>query len=90
MLDGADIARLEERIDAERSARRVYEALGGVPEATRQLLELVAVDGLPVAEAAAAVGISPLAARVRLHRARKYVRDLVLLPATEGNAHGYA
>ena len=90
LLESADIARLEERIDAERSARRVYEALAGVPEPTRQLLELVAVDGLPVAEAAAAVGLSPLVARVRLHRARKYVRDIILLPSTGGGAHGYA
>lgn len=89
LLDSADIARLEERIDAERAARRVYEALAGVPEPTRRLLELVAVDGLPVAEAAAAVGLSPIAARVRLHRARKYVREVVLLPSTGRNAHGY-
>jgi RNA polymerase sigma-70 factor (ECF subfamily) len=90
LLDSADIARLEERIDAERSARRVYAALADVPEATRQLLEFVAVDGLPVAEAADALGISPLAARVRLHRARKYLRGTLLLQFTGGNAHEYA
>jgi RNA polymerase sigma factor (sigma-70 family) len=61
LLDAADIARLEERIDAESSARRVYRALADIPEATRRLLELVAVDGLPAAEAAAALGISPIA-----------------------------
>jgi DNA-directed RNA polymerase specialized sigma24 family protein len=32
---------------------------------------LVAVDGLSVREAAAALGSRPIAARVRLHRARK-------------------
>ncbi|MGC9670440.1 RNA polymerase sigma factor [Planosporangium sp. 12N6] len=94
LLDAADIARLEERIDAESSARRVYHALADVPEATRRLLELVAVDGLPVAEAAAALDISPIAARVRLHRARKQLRDLLADPiplqSTGGNAHGYA
>ncbi len=65
LLDAADIARIEERIDAESSARRVY-----------------------------ALDISPIAARVRLHRARKQLRDLLTdpipLPSTGGNAHGYA
>lgn len=102
LLDAADIARLEERIDAESSARRVYHALAGVPESTRRLLELVAVDGLSVAEAAAALNLSPIAARVRLHRARKQLRDLLTDPipappsipippsSTGGNTHGYA
>ena len=34
LLDPADVARLEERIDAERSARRVYEALADLPAGT--------------------------------------------------------
>jgi RNA polymerase sigma-70 factor (ECF subfamily) len=93
LLDAADIARLEERIDAESSARRVYRALAGVPEATRRLLELVAVDGLPAAEAAAVLGISPIAARVRLHRVRKQLRgvlsDIDTFPPTGGTAHEY-
>jgi len=71
-----DIARIEERIDAEQRARRTYQALGGLPEPTRQLIELIAVDGLTVAEAAAALGVTPLVARVRLHRARKALRRL--------------
>jgi RNA polymerase sigma-70 factor (ECF subfamily) len=94
LLDAADIARLEERIDAETAARRVYHALADVPEATRRLLELVAVDGLPAAEAAAALGMSPIAARVRLHRVRKHLRDVLIdpdtLPSTGGTTHEYA
>jgi RNA polymerase sigma factor (sigma-70 family) len=94
LLDAADIARLEERIDAESSARRVYHALADVPDVTRRLLELVAVDGLPAAEAAAALGMSPIAARVRLHRVRKQLRDVLTdlntLPSTGGTAHEYA
>ena len=35
------------------------------------MLELVSVDGLTVAEAAAVLRIRQVAARVRLHRARK-------------------
>ncbi|MFJ6197438.1 RNA polymerase sigma factor [Micromonospora sp. NPDC092111] len=74
LLDADDIARIEERIDAESAARRTYQALRGLPERTRALLELVAVDGLSMAEAAGALGMSPVAARVRLHRARRAVR----------------
>jgi RNA polymerase sigma factor (sigma-70 family) len=77
LLDQADIVRLEERIDAESSARRVYKALADLPDATRHLLELVAVDGLSVAEAAAALGVSPVAARVRMHRARRMLRGVL-------------
>jgi RNA polymerase sigma factor (sigma-70 family) len=80
LLDVDDIARIEERIDAEATARRTYRALGELPERTRALLELVAVDGLPVAEAASALGMSPVAARVRLHRARRAVRLLLSHP----------
>ena len=39
------------------------------------MLELVAVDGLPVTDAAAALGIRPGTARVRLHRARRAARQ---------------
>jgi RNA polymerase sigma-70 factor (ECF subfamily) len=35
------------------------------------VLELVALDGLSVRDAGRALGIGPVAARVRLHRARK-------------------
>lgn len=91
LLDAADVARIEERIDAEASARRVYQALSGVPEGTRRLLELVAVDGLPVAEAASVLGMSPIAARVRLHRARRQLRSLLTdeIPLG-GTTHEYA
>ncbi len=80
-LDVDDIARIEERIDAEAAARRTYRALSELPEGTRALVELVAVDGLTVTEAAIALGVSPVAARVRLHRARRTVRALLSRPA---------
>jgi RNA polymerase sigma factor (sigma-70 family) len=43
-------------------------------EAERTVLELVAIDELTVAEAAAAAGVRPVTARVRLHRARRKLR----------------
>ena len=76
LLDADDVERLTERIDALRQVRKLHEALQALPEGERAVLELVAVDGLTVAEAAAALRIRQVAARVRLHRARK-----ALLPA---------
>ncbi|WP_405141775.1 RNA polymerase sigma factor [Sphaerisporangium sp. NBC_01403] len=71
LLEGDDLARLEDRIDAESPARRALQAMTGLPESERALLELVVVDQLTVSEAAAALGIRQGTARVRLHRARR-------------------
>jgi RNA polymerase sigma-70 factor, ECF subfamily len=45
-----------------------------LPEQDRRLLELVALDGLSTREAAQALMLSPVAARVRLSRARSRLR----------------
>ena len=79
-LAADDIARIEERIDAESAARRTHRALAALPPDTRALVELVAVDGLTVAEAGAALGMSAVTARVRLHRARRVVRAVLARP----------
>ncbi len=71
LLDGDDIVRLEERIDAERASRALLSRVADLPDGQRAVLELVAVDGLAFSEAAAVLGISTVAARVRLHRARR-------------------
>jgi RNA polymerase sigma factor (sigma-70 family) len=74
LLDGDAQARIEDRIDAERDARRLYRAMAEMSGKDRALLELVALDGLPVSEAAAVLGLKPAAARVRLHRARQRIQ----------------
>ncbi|MFF8513351.1 RNA polymerase sigma factor [Streptomyces sp. NPDC015492] len=71
LLESDDIARLEERLDAEQVGRDLLRRMSGLPSGQRAVLEMVAVDGLTVAEAAAALGISTVAGRVRLHRARR-------------------
>lgn len=81
LLDDESLARVEERLDAEREARRLYAALDTLDDAHRAVLELVALDGLTVADAAAVLGVKPGTARVRLHRARHQVRPR--LPATD-------
>jgi RNA polymerase sigma factor (sigma-70 family) len=71
LLDEDDIARLEERIDAEVRAGELCIALEHLSEGERAVVELVSVDGLMVEDAARALGIRPVTARVRLHRARR-------------------
>jgi RNA polymerase sigma-70 factor (ECF subfamily) len=70
LLDPDDIVRLQERIDAEARSRELSDALAALPTGEREIFELVAVDGLNPREAASVLGISAVAARVRLHRAR--------------------
>jgi RNA polymerase sigma-70 factor (ECF subfamily) len=74
LLDADDAARIDARIDAASRSRELYAAMDRLPEAERAVLELVALDELTVAEAAAATGLRPVTARVRLHRARRKLR----------------
>jgi RNA polymerase sigma factor (sigma-70 family) len=74
LLDEEDAARMDARIDAAAQSRHLYAAMDRLPEAERAVLELVAIDELTVAEAAAAAGVRPVTARVRLHRARRKLR----------------
>ncbi len=80
LLDADSLSRIEERIDAERKTRSLYAALSVLNERDRALIELVAVDGLSVTEAAAVLGVKPGTARVRLHRSRRLVQSQLPLP----------
>ena len=71
LLDDDATDRIVARIDSQRAAREVYRSLATLPDRQRAVVELVAVDGLPLVEAAAALGISAGNARVRYHRARR-------------------
>ena len=72
LVDGSALARIEERLDAERASRRLYRAIEEC-RGHRALLELLALDGLSVADAARVLGVKPATARVRLHRSRARV-----------------
>ncbi|MCF6470797.1 RNA polymerase sigma factor [Nonomuraea sp. MG754425] len=76
LMDDDDLARMEERIDAERRTRGALAAMDGLPDGERAVLELVVIDQLTVTEAAGALGIRPVTARVRLHRARRALGSL--------------
>jgi RNA polymerase sigma factor (sigma-70 family) len=88
-MEADDYARVEERIDAAREARRLYIALTRLSQPDRRLLELVAVDGLTPAQAGQALGISAVAARVRLLRARTRLKQAMTVadPPPAPKAH---
>lgn len=76
LLDADDHSRVEEAIDAAAELRRTYTAMLRLAERDREVLELVALDGLDPAEVAAGLGLTPVAVRVRLSRARRRLRDM--------------
>ncbi|HEY0249268.1 MAG TPA: sigma-70 family RNA polymerase sigma factor [Gryllotalpicola sp.] len=53
---------------------RLVASLGQLAPVDAALLALTALEGLPIAQAAEAVGVKPATARVRLHRARQRLR----------------
>jgi RNA polymerase sigma-70 factor (ECF subfamily) len=83
LLDADDIDRLTEQIDAYRQVRELHKMLQALPEGERAVLELVSVDGFTVAEAAAALNIRQVTARVRLHRARQALLPAPVRPVPE-------
>jgi len=74
LLGEDDLERMRERIDAAAQSRALFAAVAGLPDGERAVLELVALDDLSVTEAAAVLGLRPVTARVRLHRARGALR----------------
>jgi RNA polymerase sigma factor (sigma-70 family) len=71
LLHGDDIARIDERLAAAEQSRRLLGAMDRLAPSERAVLELVALDGLSLAEVAVALAIRPVTARVRLYRARR-------------------
>jgi RNA polymerase sigma factor (sigma-70 family) len=77
-LDEGDIEDLEARIDAQQLGRELIKRCAQLPEIERQAIELVDLDGLTPKEAAASLGISRGALRIRLFRARAKLRKETL------------
>ena len=74
-LDTDELDDLLDRIDAEGPGMALLQALSARPAAEREVLELVALAGFSPTEAAQALGITSVAARVRLFRARRALRE---------------
>lgn len=74
-LTADESAAIETAIDASRSADELRGALLTVPAGERAVFELVALEGLTPAEAAQALDLTQNAARLRLSRARRRLRE---------------
>jgi len=74
LLDGDETERVETAIDAARRARGLPGMLEAASPADQELLRLVAAGSTP-SQAAEELGITPSAARVRLSRARRRLRE---------------
>lgn len=61
---------VDDRLDAGARRQELQGALAGLTEAEREVLLLVAWEGLSPRDAAEVLGLTPVAARSRLHRAR--------------------
>jgi RNA polymerase sigma-70 factor (ECF subfamily) len=66
---------VDERIVADRLARRVHELLPTLPDAQRQVLVLRDIEGITAAEVAAMLGVTDGHQRVLLHRGRARLRE---------------
>ncbi len=68
------VEELLDRIDAQRAGRDLVTGLATLPERDRAVVELVDIAGLAPKEAAAALGLTPGAVRMRLMRTRAWLR----------------
>jgi RNA polymerase sigma factor (sigma-70 family) len=73
-LDEDEIEELAERIDAEREGAALMRRCARLPAVERAAIELVDLEGLTPQEAAVALGVSRVAFRKRLSRARSRLR----------------
>jgi RNA polymerase sigma-70 factor (ECF subfamily) len=73
-LDDDEIEELAERIDSEREGAALMHRFARLPAVERAAIELVDIEGLTPKEAALALGVSRVAFRKRLSRARSRLR----------------
>jgi RNA polymerase sigma-70 factor (ECF subfamily) len=68
---------IEDRIDRKRLSGTVREAIDQLPDSFRLVLLLRDIEEMSTEETATALGITPNAAKLRLHRARMALRTLL-------------
>jgi RNA polymerase sigma-70 factor (ECF subfamily) len=66
--------RPEHFVEARESARRLAGALARLPDSQRTVFELLKEDGLTLTEAAAVLGVTVTAVKLRAHRAYEFLR----------------
>lgn len=86
-LDTDQIEELLERIDAERAGRRLVNELPHLSAMDRAVIELVDLADLRASEAAAVLGLSAGAVRMRLMRARSQLRKTANATPTDPTNH---
>ncbi len=93
-FQGIEEDSIADAIDATRKAPELQEALDALSQGERDVLELVAFDGLSPTEAAIVLDLTPNAARLKLSRARRHMRGMLAagspgyVPETEAG-HAY-
>ncbi|HEX3534990.1 MAG TPA: RNA polymerase sigma factor [Gemmatimonadaceae bacterium] len=66
------------RVDRERAARVIMELFSELPQRQREIFDLVDLQGMSPAEAAARTGMKPVSVRANLFKARKAIRAKLL------------
>ncbi|MBN8870568.1 MAG: RNA polymerase sigma factor [Solirubrobacterales bacterium] len=83
--EDGELAALPDRIDLERQAGEIEQAINDLPEGERAAILLHVVEGLDLKEVAQALQINATAAKVRVFRARRRLRSsLAHLQQQEG------
>jgi len=77
------------RMERDQLGRLVRDAIARLPENFRIVVTLRDIEGLSTEETAAALGIRPEAAKMRLHRARQALRTLLEPQVAAGNLSGH-
>jgi RNA polymerase sigma-70 factor (ECF subfamily) len=67
----------DEELHVAQLSRVLHRELARIPESQRVAFELVRQHGLPLADAAAALGVSVMAVKLRTHRASKALRAAI-------------
>jgi RNA polymerase sigma-70 factor (ECF subfamily) len=67
-------------LEREETRARVRAAIGGLPDTYRVALMLRDIEEMEIPEAAAALGITPNAFKIRVHRARQALLTLLTQP----------
>ena len=78
---------MEEQIDRDRQAASIREAIDFLPDTFRIVLLLRDIEEMSTEETAQALGITPNAVKLRLHRARMALRTLLADRMKAGQSH---
>jgi RNA polymerase sigma-70 factor (ECF subfamily) len=82
-------ASAEQRVEQEQFGRLIERAMEMLPAKYRVVFVMREIEGISVAETAASLGISPVNAKVRLHRAKGLLREAVRRQMPDISVYGF-